>query len=311
MLANGSDSRGFLAERVEPDGSRSIARIAWLTGEVEVLVRDGRVNAHASMVSDAGGSTGPDACVVFVRRPVGSPGPWELVLRDRDGRESVASAGGEASYLHPISSGDGSLVYALALGPSGLEVRAIRLVRREGGIALGNIVVRRLLEDRADAIGAFQVGATMRPAALLESGAGSAAAEGPSRASMVMFSPMNGRASVLDPAVGAFVPLAAKSLTAAPSPTATSVGYYCTTPEGLVFFPWGVRGPASQGAAVFDEPFVPWPAPGGGGTSGGSERGLILIGPVRGQADQLSVVRMFEVVRPGATPDTSMAPTAR
>jgi hypothetical protein len=111
-----------------------------------------------------------------------------------------------------------------------------------------------------------------------------------------MFSPRNGRAALLDPTVGAFVPLAARSITAAPSPTATSIGYYCTTPDGLVFAPWGVRGPAAQGAVLFDEPFVAWPAP----ASTGIEPGLILIGPVKGQADRLALVRMFEV--PAAEP---------
>ena len=55
-------------------------------------------------------------------------------------------------------------------------------------------------------------------------------------------------------------------------------------------------GTAAQGAVLFDEPFVAWPAP----ASPGSEPGLILIGPVKGQADRLALVRMFEV--PAAQP---------
>jgi hypothetical protein len=286
MLASGSDSRGFIAERVEPDGSRNIARIGWLTGEVEMLVRDGRVNTHASLT--------PQGELIYIRRPVASAGPWELVMRDRTGRESVALAGGDGAYIHPVSSADGSLIYTLVLSPAGLEVRGIRVVRRSAGdtaASLGSAIVRRTLEESTDAIGAHQVGTTMRPGALT-----SDTDEAPSRASLVMFSPRNGRAALLDPTVGAFVPLAAKSITAAPSPTPTSPGYYCTTPDGLVFAPWGVKGPAAQGAVLFDEPFVAWPAP----ASPGIEPGLILIGPVKGQADRLALVRMFEV--PAAQP---------
>jgi len=286
MLASGSDTRGFLAERVEPDSSRNIARVAWLTGQVEMLVRDGRVNAHASLT--------PQGELIYVRRPVGSPGPWELVMRDRTGRESIALAGGDGAYLYPVSCADGSVIYALVHSPGGLEVRAIRVLRKDGSdtrATLGSVIVRRTLEESTDAIGAYQVGTTMRPAALA-----SGTPEAPSRASIVMFSPRNGRAAVLDPTVGAFVPLAPKSITAAPSPTPTSPGYYCTTPDGLVFAPWGVKGPAAQGAVLFDEPFVAWPAP----ASPGIAPGLILIGPVKGQADRLSVVRMFEI--PAAEP---------
>ncbi len=270
ILGRGADAKGYLAERPKPDGSRAIAKVDWLTGDVAWLVDDQYVNAFATLT--------PGAALAYSRRAVGGA-DWKLVLRTGAG-ESEASPS-EGGYVYPIPCADDRFVHTLWIHPGGLELVTLRLEGDAGRQRLGSVVARRPLSGEATILAAHQLAATARGATVGKSDVPVPAA------SVIIFHPQRGRMTVFDPSLGTLTPLAAKSYAAVASPDPSGPGYYCSTPAGLVFVPWGAKGAASEGATLLDEPFVglvsiadqnPW---------------VLLVGPARGQPDRLSVVRMY------------------
>lgn len=260
MLGRAADAEGFLVESPQRDGSRWIGRVHWLTGETTWLAKDGKINAHATLL--------PNGNLVFTRREVGSARN-ELVLFSSEG-EAVLAAEEGTSYWFPISSGEASLVYVLRLHAAGTDLEALRV---EGG-NFGGALFRRHLSPSTDPLLAHQMGMTAAPLGSSRGG------------SLTCLSPRHGRAGVLDISTGLFEPLAPRALAAIASPDPASPGYFCSTPDALVFVPKiGTGAPAGAPVAVLPSPYVAraaWSDP----------PSLLLVGPSRNAPDRLELLRL-------------------
>lgn len=266
MLGRAADGAGFLVESPQRDGSRWIGRVAWGTGKLQWLVKDGNCNAHGVLTSDGS--------LVFTRRAPGAP-ESDLVLISPGKPESVRPAGGE-TFAFPMVGDDPAVVYACRIGRNATDLEAIRV---QGG-KLEGTVMRRLLGGSADPLLAHQVALTSpgpAPARLgLEAGP------------LVLFSPRTGCMAVFDLSSGVFEALTPKSVAAARSPDPLSPGYFCTTAEGLSFVPKiGSGGPTGAGTTVIGTQYVPRLI-----AAGPDRPSLMLVGPVRQTPDRLELVRM-------------------
>jgi hypothetical protein len=104
MLGRSCDSTGFLIESPRSDGSRWIGKVAWNTGEVTWLIKDGNVNAFACL--------GPDGRLAWSRRT--SDGQhFELCVRTPSGQWTMESSGDE--WLVPQWSGRGDVLFCMQL----------------------------------------------------------------------------------------------------------------------------------------------------------------------------------------------------
>lgn len=267
MLGRAADGAGFLVESPQRDGSRWIGRVAWGTGNLQWLAKDGNCNAHGVLTGDGS--------LLFTRR---APGATEadLVLVAHGKPESVRPAGGE-TFAFPMAGDDPSVVYACRIGRNATDLEAIRV---RGG-KLEGTVMRRLLGASADPLLAHQVAQTSPGPASGRLGL----EPGP----LVLYSPRTGCMAVFDLSSGVFEALTPKSVAAARSPDPLSPGYFCTTPEGLAFVPKiGSGGPTGAGTTVIGTQYVPRLI-----AAGPEQPSLLLVGPVRQTPDRLELVRMI------------------
>ncbi|GEM_PF-1402714 len=110
VLGRSADEQGFLVEQPMPDGSRRIGKVDWLTGRVDWIVQDGRVNAHAVLLRDGS--------LIFASRTVDSErfalkllpagANAASVLADADDDAALAPSAGRrhASLEFPMLSPD-------------------------------------------------------------------------------------------------------------------------------------------------------------------------------------------------------------
>lgn len=263
MLGRSADGEGYLVESPQRDGSRWIGKVGWLTGKVEWMAQGTSVNAHAVMVPGGG--------IAWTRRTIDSKNA-ELVLAWPGHKEVSIRPPGEGSYWFPMVSGDAGVVYALRTHAGGTDLEAIRI--NDG--TLDAVMVTRTLAGTNDPLLAHQIAMTAAPSV-------GGAASGP----LVCLSPRHGRMAVFNLGTGLFEPLGGKTLAAISSPDPRSPGYFCTTADSLVYVPKIGTGEASGGAApVLTGAYVAraaWTNP----------ASLLLIGPVKGQADRLEVVRVM------------------
>lgn len=117
LLGRDADDTGFLVEQMFEDGSRSIGKTAWRTGEVTWLADDGNVNAF--------GSLGPDGWIAWSTRPHDRD-TFDLVARRGD-REVFIPSTEEWSWLMPSFSTDGRWLFALRLRDGVLTLVAFPL----------------------------------------------------------------------------------------------------------------------------------------------------------------------------------------
>lgn len=283
VLGRASDHEGFLVEAPQADGSRWIGRVEW-TGGLEWLVQGNMVNSSAVLT--------PRGDLVYVRRPI--EGDFnELVVLSRGGQPSVRSGDG-GSYEFPMCTSDVSLVYALRLTEkSGIELEAIRLDRGgalDGPARLTSTVSTKVLQPKADRLQAYQITAGVTPP--IASRGGFSGGE----SALALFHPRMGRVAAFRLETGQFEPLAGGSMSAIPSQDAARPGFYCTTPEGLVFQP--TLDKPAQGETptirVLPSPYV-------GRRLAGTPESMMLFGPVKGKADELEVVKL--VIGPPTAPE--------
>jgi hypothetical protein len=269
LLGRSADEAGFLVEAPRPDGARWIGHVSWATGTLKWLVQGEQVSAHAILTSNGE--------LAFTRRAVESNAA-ELVLRTPGGVESVRSPE-DGTFAFPMSSGDADVIYALLASRNGISLEAFRVSRsQDQPPRLGTPLAGRGMLPSGDALTAFQIASTAHPAL-------------PHRAStspaLALFHPRLGRMAEFSLETAAFTPLAPRSIAAAADLGAPRPAYYCTTPDGLVYYQVG-RGSELDGAGVriLSSPYVPRRVL-------GEPESLFLLGPVKGRPDQMEVVRMF------------------
>lgn len=218
MLGRDADDRGVLVESHRADGSRWIGKLAWRTGEVEWLARDGRVSAH--------GVLGPAGELVFTRREVDGEGA-DLVVSAAGGggeHETVLNAPDAASsFEFPCVSGSGRTVLVFVVSPKGLEARAYPLGGGEtGGAGTVPVTARRVLSSSGDPMQAYQAVAAVQPQR----------ADAPSDDVFRFHHPTMGRMVLFDAASGQMTTLAERSIAGVRDPG--TGGVFLTTPRGLV-----------------------------------------------------------------------------
>jgi hypothetical protein len=223
LLGRAADAEGFLVESPRPDGSRWIGRVAWASGRLEWLVRDNRVNAHAVI------ATGGE--LVFTRRTVDSP-ISELVLRDRSGAEDVRAEPGGA-FLAPMSTADPAAVYAILAGDNAMELVCIALVREPpitGPARFGPLITRANIASGSDPAVAYQLSAPRQSTGALALPGADLTPE-----PLAIYHPRLQRIAAFDKNTALFTPLAPGAIAAAYWSSPTERGFFCTTPEGVVF----------------------------------------------------------------------------
>lgn len=226
LLGRSADARGFLIEVPHPrieGGGRSIARIAWLTGETEWLVRvpEGAsvLNAHA-VLSGRGD-------LAYVTRDASQP-VTRLALR-RTSAEGVtaeivhASAGGLEAYAFPFFSPDGATLAAFAIPADDLAGGRVSLVAFAvpENIAVPHrdlIEIARLDMGLGGITTAYQIATTLQtpcpmPPIVNPSAAPAAAAF---QAALTFFSFRDGAAVAWNPRTGDFLRFEAGTAAAVP-----------------------------------------------------------------------------------------------
>ncbi len=273
LLGRGADDRGFLVESPQADGARWIGRVGWL-GSFEWLVRGRAVNAHATFT--------PKGELVYTRRPVEADAS-DLVLLTKDGQESVRHPD-KGSYEFPMCTADRSMVYVFHLSEEGLELEAIRLDRYggdSGPAKLAATIARKPIQPKADRLQVYQMATTAQPA--LPARSGVLGGDEP----LALFHPRMSRMAMFRLETSSFEPLAPGSMAAVMSDDTQRPGFYCSTSDGLVFFPLVPRmaGMDPPTVRVLSSPYVPRKVL-------GSPETMMLFGPVKGRADGLEVVKL-------------------
>lgn len=268
LLGRSADTRGFLVEAPQPDGSRWIGKVAWVSGALSWLVRDGSVNAHAFLTR--GGE------LLFSCHQAGKP-EARLVLLDESGRRQEWGRPGE-SWLMPAAASDEDRVYSLVAGGEGLGLAAVLLDRSAEGPRFSGIAWSvRLFNEFQPAV-PYQMLAATPPAW-----------QGPVqngwREPLLIYHPVQDRMIRVDAVTGAFDPLPRRSVAASHSALADSPGWFSSTPQGLVFTPAGAGTDATP-VRVLGDAYIPR-------ATSDASRPFILIGPVPREPNRLRLMAMM------------------
>ncbi|MFM7133266.1 MAG: hypothetical protein ACKO0W_03010 [Planctomycetota bacterium] len=144
VLGRAADALGFLVESPRPDGARWIGRVRWMDGELEWLVRDGNVNAFATL--------SPDGALAYAARAVADR-LFDLVV-ERRGERARLSGDGVRSLAFPVFSADGARLLVACLRDGVLELGTADPTNSD---SLRQTLVRTPLSDRANDETAFQM----------------------------------------------------------------------------------------------------------------------------------------------------------
>lgn len=321
ILGRAADDEGFLVERIEPDATRSIAKVAWATGRVETLAQTpGEVLAHATLTSrgellftarlavgapldqSPTGDSGPNAAATpppasDAPDAIDALGPAVLRMRAPDGTLSTRAVP-DGAYAFPLATADDRFVYALAvrtpaLGArtASLELHAIRVDRRSSP-RLGAVAWSLRLGDATSALTLSQIAAAVQPGPLARgvSATGQPAAADP-LAPLTIFRPASARVHAIDLDRARALPLPATTVAAAwlnparfSTPERTLPGFLCTTAEGLLFVPDPRRASGRvTPIRLLSGAYVARP------TRLAEE--FILLGPVANAPDRIDIVR--------------------
>jgi hypothetical protein len=260
VLGRSADNQGFLVESPRQNGARWIGRVSWVTGELAWLVKDDYVNAHAFL--------SPDGTLAYARREIRAD-RFSLVV---DGREVPASH--DVSLEYPFATHEADLVYAMERSRQGVAVVAMRV-----GVGYTTTVAR------------VRISTVSAPAAAYQAAAPAFVVPGdPGRSDrLVLFATRAQRMAVLDAVTGTLSPLPDLSIAAAPVNTGDRSGYFCTTPEGLVFTPrpdptdsWDSDALPEPVAKILPDPVVPR-------ATTDPERPFILLGPDPNRRERLRI----------------------
>lgn len=289
ILGRDADAQGFLAEVINPDGSRDLAKVPWDGGAPRWLVRTGAVNAHGAITPDAG--------VIYCTREVDQP---RFAIALMHAGAEVVYADPDASLLYPIPTPEPGLFYCYALTrAAGLELRLIR-AGASADAAMQVVGVWPLLSGtNATAMDAYQCAAraSVRDQAPYE---------------LLALHPRMGSVAIFDPASATAAPLHRGSIAGAWIESTDPLRVLLTAREGLMHQQvsriaasggGGGGGDGGEGglsareaARVEREPWVPV-------STTDPEFPWVLIGPVDdASAASLVLVRMGEA---GARVDQS------
>ena len=107
LLGRNGNQSGFLVERPNEDGSRSIGVLSWSDGSIDWILDDGRVNAFG-WIDESGR-------VVYSTR---SPEDSEFIIgvREADGSRWAIDETLPYSWLYPMLDPDGRSLFAVRLG---------------------------------------------------------------------------------------------------------------------------------------------------------------------------------------------------
>lgn len=302
LLGRSADITGFLVEAPQPDGSRWIGHVAWISGTLTWIVRGAAVNSYAVL--------GPDGELAYCRRAVDSDSSIEVVVRPslNDPREYTAIPPG-GGYLFPLFADEPGVVYAFSLVAGTAELQTLKIPRKGDPPALV-IVGRQPILREAGATTVYQMIAAVQvplPRRLTTPAARLANKQVPdSFDKLLFFHAGQGRVCVYDRKVATLVPLFAGSVAASPilsdpgDPASPHSGYLITRQTELEYVPWAedtefdrARGiPAGEeGVSVLKGGFVPrltsdprWPA--------------VLLGPAPAAAG--SRIHLFRLRLEGA-----------
>lgn len=271
MLGRGCDDAGVLVEQPREDGSRWIGKLAWASGRIEWLVQGRAVNAHATLT--------PSGELLFTRRAIGG-GNAELVLRRDGGIESVRTAP-DGSYEFPFADADESVVYALVRTQGGVDIEAIRVGGGDRSTrALGATLARRQIVRSSDDALPYQIAASSQGALPRRPGD-----DAPAWAACAIFHPGMRRMASFDPRGAAFAPLASDSMAAVRWESGGTRGWFCTTPQELVFLPDADVDPAAAKRGVtriLAAPLIPR-------VTTDPKRPLVVVGPVKTDPMRLQI----------------------
>lgn len=277
VLGRSADAQGFLVESVREDGSRWIGRAAWAGGHVDWLATGNVVNAHGVLT--------PQGDLLFSRRTLGSM-VGDLVLLRRDGTELVRRDP-TGSYDLAVVADDGSHAVAFVRGESGIDAEAISMSEEQPGSGkrrLGATISRRRVVDSTDPAMVYQLVAGLQGPLPIVGSEGAA----PRGSHAVFLHPPLKRMVVFNEIEGVFMPLAPDSVSAVrwAGDEKSTPGYFCTTPKDLVFSMEPSTDPdrlaKRSDARVLASSLVPR-------VTNNPERGMIVIGPMKGDAFRLAV----------------------
>ncbi|MGE3109885.1 MAG: hypothetical protein AB7G11_16170 [Phycisphaerales bacterium] len=222
VLGRSADNAGFLIESPRTDGSRWIAHVSWLSGDVRWLVRDTDVNSAAVL--------GPAGELAFSRRPIGA-NRRVVVARQPGSNVDLVLDDPSASLSFPCFSGEPGVVYVFASSASSLDLRAYALPKTAGSGAFTFLGGRELM-NHPDEAAAFQACASIAVPAVRASRA-SAASEADQE--FVFFHPGWGRMARFSYRTGAIraLPEGSMSAIAAPGARVGESGFIFTSEKSV------------------------------------------------------------------------------
>lgn len=271
LLGRDCDSQGFLIERMNADGSRSIGKVQWITGEVSWLVESADVNAHA--VFFGGG-------LLFVRRSIDASAA-SLVMLTPQGEtiERIATGG---TYAMPLRSDDPTVAWVLRGSPAGTEIESIRL----GPSGFGKTLSRTLLTSSSQPAAAFQLATSV--------GASATSAEPGSVPPIAILSTKVNGIVAIDIATGRAALLSKEAIAVTPVATDDVRGYICTRDDGLLYVPEDAamlpNAPRTD-ARLLNDPYIVR------ATSNPSAP-FVLFGPKLNAPDRMELLKMAIVSNP-------------
>lgn len=264
MLGRNASNDGYLVESPQHDGSRWIGLVSWRSGKIAWLVQDSFVNAHGLIL--ANGS------LAYTRRDVNGA---RRDLCVRTGERTIVHSEPDASYAYPIAGDDPAFLVAVRQDRAGSDMQAFRLRAEEL-----QVLYRRELLANADLLLAHQIAMTSPgPLPVPPGGVDSP---------LIALSPRHRRLAWLNADTGTFQPLLPRSQAAAASPDPANPGFYCTTPDALVFVARGTEASTdalAKSATVLSAPWVPRRVASLSPT-------LVCFGPVPGSPDRLEILRL-------------------
>jgi len=213
--ADGSEEAGYLVEQINADGSRSIGRVGFRSGDVEWLVRDEMVNAFAI--------EGHNQLLVYCTRGMKDPA-FSLVLRragdgaSKEADERRLALAGQ-TLIFPILSADGKFVGVYSISLEGatsllsIDIDASFAQSAELGVV---VRVRHDLAPKEQPRTAFQSCSGVLAAPLWPQGTG-----GPG-ALFAIIAPRTGRPVLLDAVTTKGINMPGPSLSVAVLPDAAA-----------------------------------------------------------------------------------------
>lgn len=275
LLGRAADDDGFLVEAPQPDASRWIGKVSWVSARLTWLVRSSHINAHAVLL--------PGNLLLFTRRDIAGVHS-ALVLRRPDASESILDNPAFA-FAFPIATQDSTLVYALGLGESSISILAVRLISESGTPRLGSVSARRELAKSTDLALAYQIASSVQCTSTLRTPSAPLYQE-----PAAIFAPVLSRMAVFDPAASELLPLVPGSIAAVHYQNEATSGYFCTTQQSLVFTPEPRRVDTSDqqrrnDAKIIQTPFVPR-------ATTDKQRPILLFGPTKSDPTHLQLIAL-------------------